>query len=466
MSSFSGLNIGLTSLYAQRRGLELTGHNIANANTEGYSRQRLRLEADGGPLKGAVHSVWKGAGNGVEVAGSQRMRDAFLEARSLQERGTDSSLRGNQVLLSRVEAILTEPGTAGLQAQFSDFWQSWDDVAKDAAEPATRSALIESARTLASGLNQASDQINKQWDATHEQLRASVDEINAIAANVAEYNRAIVTATRGGLSPNDLTDQRDLLVQRLGQLTGATVRPAESGAVTVFVGGTALVRGNEAERMTVRGVEELTTPAGRVAIGWERDGANGPAAPVGGASGAMLKGLNDVMPRYRDGLDRIAVNLRDTVNGQHAKGFDLSGAPGGDFFGGGSAATLGVVVPGPSSIAASTAVGNGGDGDKGGTNAADMAELASSALGPDTAYRELIVGLGVEAQTANRRVSIQAEILSQIDAAVEAEAGVSLDEEMTNMLAYQRAYEGAARYMSAIDSMLDTLINRTGLVGR
>jgi flagellar hook-associated protein 1 FlgK len=95
-----------------------------------------------------------------------------------------------------------------------------------------------------------------------------------------------------------------------------------------------------------------------------------------------------------------------------------------------------------------------------------MAELANSALGPDTAYRQLIVGLGVEAQTANRRVEIQSEILGQLDAAVEAEAGVNLDEEMTNMLAYQRAYEGAARYMSAVDSMLDTLINRTGIVGR
>lgn len=465
MSSFSGLNIGLTSLYAQRRGLELTGHNIANANTEGYSRQRLRLEADGGPLLGAIHSVWKGAGNGVEVAGSQRMRDAFLEARSLQERGTDSSLRGNQVLLSRVEAILTEPGTAGLQAQFADFWQGWDDVANDPAEPATRSALIESAKTLATGLNQASSQINQQWDASHEQLRATVDEVNAIAANVAEYNRAIVTATRSGLSPNDLTDQRDLLVQRLGQLVGATARPSEAGAVNVFVGGTALVRGNDAERMVVKGVEELTTPAGRVSVGWERDGANGLPAPVGGASGAMLAGLNDVMPRYRDGLDRIAANLRDTVNTQHAQGFDLAGNPGVAFFGGNSAAELRVVTAGPEAIAASTSAGDG-SGDDGGTNAADMAELATFALGPDTAYRELIVSLGVEAQTANRRVEIQAEILSQIDAAVEAEAGVNLDEEMTNMLAYQRAYEGAARYMSAVDSMLETLINRTGIVGR
>jgi flagellar hook-associated protein 1 FlgK len=177
-----------------------------------------------------------------------------------------------------------------------------------------------------------------------------------------------------------------------------------------------------------------------------------------------VNGLNDVIPRYRDGLDAIAVNLRDTVNAQHALGYDLDGQPGADFFGGDSAATIGVVAD-LRSVAASAGFGDGA-GDRGGSNAADIAELDGVASGPDQMYRQLIVKLGVEAQTANRRVDIQAEILGQIDAAVESEAGVSLDEEMTNMLAYQRAYEGAARFISAVDSMLDTLINRTGVVGR
>jgi flagellar hook-associated protein 1 FlgK len=463
MSSFSGLNIGLTSLYAQRRGLELTGHNIANVNTDGYSRQRLRLEADGGPLMGAVHSVWNGAGNGVEVADVQRLRDVFLESRALQERGTDASLRGNQVLLSRVESILSEPGDSGLQSQLSDFWQGWDDVANNPDDLAARSQLLERTTTLTTGLNQASAQIGLQWEATYEQLEATVDEVNAIAASVADFNRAIVTATNGGLSPNDLTDQRDLLVQRLGELTGVSVRPAQSGAVDVFLGGTALVRGNEAEQLKVQGADELATPAGTVAIGWARDGY---AAPVGGSTGGMVHGLNQILPNYRDGLDAIALNLRDKVNAQHGLGYDQDGIKGGDVLTGDAAATIGLALTDPRRIAASSTAGPTGTGDDGGTNAADMAELAGSATGPDVAYRQLIVTLGVEAQTANRRVDIQADILGQIDAAREAEAGVNLDEEMTNMLAYQRAYEGAARFISSVDSMLDTLINRTGLVGR
>ena len=462
MSSFSGLNLGLTSLYAQRRGLELTGHNIANANTEGYSRQRLQLEANAGPLLGAVHSVWNGAGNGVEVADVQRLRDSFLESRALTERGTDTALRGGQVLLSRVEAILTEPSTSGLQAQMAEFWEGWGPVANKADELAARSQLLERASTLATGLNQASAQIGLQWAATHEQLNATVDEVNAIVASVADFNRAIVTATRSGLSPNDITDQRDVLVQRLGELVGATVRPAEAGAVDVFLGGTALVRGADFERLQVQGSEELTTPAGTVSIGWERDGY---VAPVGGAAGGMVNGLNDILPRYRDGLDAIAVKLVETVNAQHARGYDQDGQPGGDFFSGDSAASLSVAISDTRLIAAGSTPGDG-TGNNNGTNAADMAELGDLDNGPDTSYRQLIVKLGVEAQTANRRVEIQANILGQIDAAREAEAGVNLDEEMTNMLAYQRAYEGAARFISAVDSMLDTLINRTGLVGR
>ena len=128
---------------------------------------------------------------------------------------------------------------------------------------------------------------------------------------------------------------------------------------------------------------------------------------------------------------------------------------------------LAVAVTDPVEVAASAQRrAPTGTGDRGGAKAAELAELATAKGGPDDLYRRTVVALGVEAQTANRRVDIQANILAQVDAARESEAGVNLDEEMTNMLAYQRAYEGAARFVSAVDQMLDTLINRTGIVGR
>jgi flagellar hook-associated protein 1 FlgK len=473
MSTFSGLSVGLSSLYAQRRGLELTGHNIANANTEGYSRQRLRLEADGGPVIPAIHSRWNGAGNGVTTADVQRLRDVFLEARSVQERGTNAGLRGGQVLLSRVETILSEPGDSGIQSQLADFWSGWDDVANQPDSLAARSQLLERAQTLASGLNGASERLEKQWSASREQLSATVQDINATAASVAEYNRAIMSATKAGLSPNDLADQRDLMVQRLGDLAGVTLRPGDAGSVDVYLGGTALVRGDAAERLAVTGPDAMpkpqieppaATPTPLVGLSWERDGY---PVPTGGSSGGLAQGMNDVLPRYRDQLSNLSGKLIAQVNEVHTAGYDQAGDVGGSFYTSSADGRLALAFTDPSKVAASA------EGDplapspnRDGGNAAKLAELSTAKGGPDELYRQIVVGLGVEAQTANRRVDIQTNILSQIDAAREAEAGVNLDEEMTSMLAYQRAYEGAARFVSAVDQMLDTLINRTGIVGR
>jgi flagellar hook-associated protein 1 FlgK len=473
VSTFSGLSVGLSSLYAQRRGLELTGHNIANSNTEGYSRQRLRLEADGGPIIPAIHSMWNGAGNGVTTASVERLRDVFLEARSVQERGTDAGLRGGQVLLSRVEAILSEPGDSGIQSQLADFWSGWDDVANQPDNLAARSQLLERAQTLASGLNGASERLEKQWSASREQLSATVQDINATAASVAEYNRAIMSATKAGLSPNDLADQRDLMVQKLGELAGVTLRPGDAGSVDVYLGGTALVRGDAAERLAVTGPDSMpkpgidpsaATPTPLVSLSWERDGY---PVSTGGSSGGLVQGLNDVLPRHRDQLSNLSGKLLTQVNEVHTAGYDQAGQVGGSFYASTPDGRLALAFMDPSKVAASDE-GNPDSAtpNRGGGNAAKLAELSTAKGGPDELYRQIVVGLGVEAQTANRRVDIQTNILSQIDAAREAESGVNLDEEMTSMLAYQRAYEGAARFVSAVDQMLDTLINRTGIVGR
>lgn len=464
MSTFSGLNVGLSSLYAQRRGLEVTGHNIANANTDGYSRQRVRLEGDGGPLTPAFHSRWNGAGNGVAVADVQRLRDVFLEARGLQQRGNEAALRSGQVLLGRVETILNEPGEAGLQAQLAEFWSGWDDVANHPSDLAARSQLLERAQTLSTGLNSVSQRIDAQWSGSHEQLRGTVDEVNATAANVAELNLAIATATKSGLTPNDLADQRDLLVQRLGQLAGVSTRQGEFGEVNVFLGGTALVRGSTSERLAVGGGSNLADAAAGtpVVLTWERDGYA--VVPGAGDMDGLLRGLNDVLPRYSSQIDGVAVALITVVNDVHRQGVDQSDPPrtGEDFFLGSGAGSISLAFTAPSRLAA----GRAGGGAQDGGNALRLAELSGAADGPDATYRRLIVTLGVESQTASRRLDIQTEITREVDAAREAEAGVNLDEEMTSMLAYQRGYEGAARFVTAVDQMLDTLINRTGLVGR
>ena len=467
MSTFSGLNIGLSSLYASRRGLELTGQNVANANTEGYSRQRVRLQGEGGPVVPALQAAYDGVGNGVTVVDTQRLRDAFLEARSVVERGADGALRARQAAYARLEGVLQEPSESGLQSQLDDFWSGWDDVANSPADSTARSQLLERAGTLAAGLNGAAERLEQQWSASREQLVATVAQVNAAADAVADFNKAIASAVQAGDSPNDLMDSRDLVVQQLAEKIGITTRSGPHGTTDVLLGGFALVEGRTSRQVEVGGGTSLAgaAPAPPATPAPVTVTAGGAPLAVGGTTGGLLAELKDVLPPFHAELAQVARQLHDSVNTQHAAGFDRSGAGGTAFFA--IEATTGrirVQITEPDAVAASAANGNG-SGDRGGGNAVAVAELSTRAGGPSEVYRKMIVGLGVQAQSANRQVEIQANILAQVDAGREAEAGVNMDEEMSNMLAYQRAYEGAARFVSAIDQALDTLINRTGRVG-
>jgi flagellar hook-associated protein FlgK len=284
---------------------------------------------------------------------------------------------------------------------------------------------------------------------------------------VADFNKAIASAVQAGRSANDLMDQRDLLVQELAAKIGVTTRTGADGTTDVLLGTVELVRGRTAARVEVAGGTSLSAvaPAPPATPAPVTVTAGGVPLAVGGAAGGLLSELKDVLPPFHAELAAVGQVLADRVNAQHAAGFDQAGAPGGAFFALDAATgRLSVAVSGPAGVAASAANGTG-TGDRGGANAVALAELSNRTGGPNEVYRKLIVGLGVQAQSANRQVDIQSNILAQVDAAREAEAGVNMDEEMSNMLAYQRAYEGAARFVSAIDQALDTLINRTGRVG-
>ena len=473
MSSFSGLNIGLSSLYASRRALELTGQNISNVNTEGYSRQRADLQSVGGPVKPALHSKYDGAGNGVMVAGVDRLRDLFLEARALTERGTAAGLAGDRVLLGRVEAVLSEPGDAGIQTQLADFWDGWDDVANKPDSLAARSQVIERAQTLAAGINGAVDKLDAQYDASHQQLAATVLDINAVAVGCRRLQPGDrVTRRSPGCRPNDLLDKRDVLVQRLGELAGVTVKQGEFGSVDVMLGDTALVAGHDQPRCCeVAGRRwHAARQRGRSAVVWgdPADPADvGPPALVGGAAGSLRQGPERrAAPLPRPARRRRRQGPRAGQRRARRRGVRPERRspvrPS-------SLSTRRPARRRPSPTrrrSRRAAARRRRSGDRGGAKAAQLAELATAKGGADELYRRTVVALGVEAQAAGRRVEIQDNILGQIDAARESESGVNLDEEMTNMLAFQKAYEGAARFMSAIDQMLDTLINRTGVVGR
>ena len=258
-------------------------------------------------------------------------------------------------------------------------------------------------------------------------------------------------ATVGQQPANELADSRDQLALQLSGLTGATVKAGADGTVDVMLGSTALVRGMTT---TAVSVSDGSTMGAQVGLQW----ADGRAVEVaGGSIAAGLGALNADLPAAAAGYDALAASLASTTNALHRGGTDLDSNPGGDFYTGTTAATLAVAVGDPRRVAAA--------GPQGGLDGSRADAIAES---PDAGrtWGSFVVGFGVQVAAAGRRADTAE--LTRADAAqnLASSAGVDIDEEMANLVQFQRAYEGAARVLTAVDQALDTLINRTGVVGR
>ncbi len=467
MSNFAALNTALSGLLTHQRALQTAGHNVSNAATPGYSRQRVDLKSIGGGVVPAVWSKPDSVGRGVEVSGLVRIRDEFLETRMLRETASGSSLASQASVMQRIELVFPEPSDVGLAHQLAELWGAFDDVANQPGSISTRIALLERATTVANELNRASAEMANLHTSISDQAVVLTAEVNSTAARVAELNGAIRNATNAGLSPHDLADQRDRMIERLADLVGATTRPGEDGTVSVFIGGTTMVRGDRAEAISLH-IAEDAGPNGLKAIEvqWSKDGY--PAQVTSGEIAGLLQGANTTIPDYLARLDAVAVRLADQVNGIHQSGFDLDGVAGEEFFISATAMTAAairvnpVVADDPTKLAASS--DPAGQLDAGTARA--LAAIGESIQRPDLVYNELIGSLGVEAQALQRRQNIQGEVIRQVDDAREGVRGVNIDEEMIAMVQSQHAYAASARLMTAVDQMLETLIVRTGLVGR
>jgi flagellar hook-associated protein 1 FlgK len=458
-SSFGGINTALTSLYAQRRGLDVTGQNIANANTEGYTRQRVEMQAQVGSMSPAMYAKTDGLGTGVAVSDVQRMRDEYLENRGRSEHGTSAYLTSQSATYTAIEDAFAEPSDTALAAQLRDMWGGWNDVANNPQLTAPRSALIQQSATVANQLNASHDALARQWSQNRNQTDVYADEINVAAKSIAQLNDSIIRADASGVTVNELEDRRDLLAMRLAELTGATAAKRENGGMDVFIGGSTLVTGRVTREVEFTGAARLedqgTDP---VALRWKD---NGTTAQAGGTVGAVVDTMTKIIPGLSDSLDSIAKNLIDRVNTAHVKGFSADGSTNLKFFDGDTAASIKVLITDPDQVAVAATAGT-----RDNSIADAIADIGDTPGGPDREYQEMIGQLGVVSQATTRRAEIQGVVAEQVDAAREAEAGVNLDEEMTNLLTYQRGYEAASRVLTTIDSMLDQLINRTGLVGR
>jgi flagellar hook-associated protein 1 len=454
ISSFFGLQTSLRGLLAQQRLLDTTGHNIANASTKGYSRQEATLVAAPAleiPSGGIAGGSGAHIGAGVDVQSFRRIRDQFID---LQYRGQNTNLgewAARAGSLERAEGALSEPGENGINQQLTEFWNAWSDLSNANADrtPAARN-VVEKGITLADAIKQVRAQIDMVKGQTYAEYADlarpaapgdSGGEVAQIAQSIAELNDTIKRYITTGDIPNDLLDQRDQLLDDLSSFGQVSVEAQTDGTINVsFV--------DKLASGTTYPVVTGTTAS------WA-----GPPAGDAWAPGGRLGGLLDAskpggtLDGYLATLDTIAGNLVTAVNTAYNGTFFTAGVPAG--------ATIDVsaaLQTNPSTLDA-------GSGASGTTDyALTVAQLRDGAT-VDQPYRSFVAQVGSNVREAIRQESNAQVLTDAVENRRQSISGVSLDEEMSNLVRFQRAYQASARAMSTLDEMLDVLINRTGRVG-
>jgi flagellar hook-associated protein 1 FlgK len=459
--SFSTLNIGASALFATQRAVETASHNVANATVDGYSRQRVEMTA-ATPIPGTIGQRSDGMrGSGVVVTSVSRLRDQLADVAYRSEVTADGYANARSTTLDRAQSVLG-PVWDGTPAKLDAFFSSLNNLANNPTDPAARDAVLNAGSEVSRSIRDAAKQLSDVTSDVTLKVSGDVDTVNGLAAQVAKLNKNILDATASGQAPNDLLDARDRALDQLHQLAGVTTHENGLGVVDVFLGTQSLVRGEESYGLTAG-----ATTGGAPTVTWSADGS---PATAGGEIGGYIAVTTVDLPALRTSLDTVASGFITAVNAQHAAGYGTDHTTGTAFFTGSDAATIDVnptVAANPSMIAAaSTDTANDGNNALAmfrvgaNTTAVTLPGGTPSSIGD--ALRSLGGRLGALASGA---AATHDATSTAVDSATKTRSslnGVSVDEEMVDLVKYQHAYSAAAKVISTADAMLDTLINRLG----
>ena len=474
--SFVGLYTGLSGIRAGQAGLDTASNNIANANTPGYTRQRVEFTA-----AHSFNSPYGPVGTGVKVEDVARLRDGFLDARYRSAVGDGAAAQVRSEFLTSMERLSGEP-ELGLSSKIGELWAAMEDWSNDPNADASRRAVLNELATVSEtfrGTAAAWDQLGED---TAQQLDVVLGEVNDLLETLhKDFNVRLANADMARVGPG-LLDQRDKLLDRLSELTGATVSYNEDNTVTVRVGGEALLDyENHPEGPATVVLGESAAHGGDIRIGvLAPDAVAGDDAIVVDASGE-LAGLHRVvhedLPAWRDRLDMLANTLMTAINEQNAAGALLAdGTAGGDLLSGDGAADMALVSNDIAALAAGALDGGGAaPAPHDGTNARAFADLRTARLTPagggdpatfEALLSEQIVGLAGAVRSSEATTEAARGVATGAHLARASQHGVSIDEEMVDLVRFQRALEANARVMTTVDQTLDVLVNRVGIVGR
>ncbi|MDR1363818.1 MAG: flagellar hook-associated protein FlgK [Spirochaetaceae bacterium] len=330
-STFSSLELGKRSLGAHEQALQTTGHNLSNASTEGYSRQRV-VFAEMEPIfmPGLNREERPGQlGQGVVVSRIERIRDELLDRRIVAQAGGEGYWKTRDPYIRQLDQMYLEIGDNSLRAKMDSFWDGWQELSRNPADSAPRNALVERAQTFIDGVHDRFNGLKRLQDTADEDIMLTVERVNDLSRQISGLNKDIQKIMAQGDQPNDLFDRRDLLVDKLSSIIDITVDRRDSDEFMVHTGGIVLVQGGIGRQFEItRGVD--TEGYGR--ISWVDTGDIFEPTRGSGSLSALLELRDDTIEREIQTLDNLSMNFIDLVNENHRAGYGINGRTGLDFF--------------------------------------------------------------------------------------------------------------------------------------
>jgi flagellar hook-associated protein 1 FlgK len=473
-----GLNsifdIGRKALKANLNALDVTGNNIANVNTEGYSRERINLKPSL-PIK-TPNGIY---GTGVDVESVRRVRDRIVDRQIRTNNSPLGEFSQKEKIYKQIENIFNEPSAeTGIRQQLQSFFDSFSELANDPESSSSRTVLQKQAEVLVETIKRIDDQLRVLSNDVGFETEQKIKEINDIAQKIADLNIKIATLENAGGYANQLRDERDLELDKLSQMTSVYYAEESSGAINVSIGSNSIV--SDGERVsTLKTIEQ-------------KDGENLLSKVIGAESGlefspnggelkALIELRNEIIPKYREELDSLAKTLISQVNSIHRNGVGLKGSEqeiphDNNFFTGTGVSDIDLsnaIKENVNNIAAAERIESidesgqtvisGAPGDN--KIALQIANLKGTLVFNSNTetfddYLSKVIGtLGVESSDAKNNATRQNMVVTQFKNLRDSTSGVSLDEELTYLIKYQRGYQAAARVISTVDDMYLTLIN-------
>src|SRR3984957_6497923 len=448
---FGTLSIALSSLGVSQDEMATTSNNVANANTPGYSREVSDVAA-GDPIEQGSLSV----GTGVILQKIESLRDPILEIQLNQSTQQNSQLN---TPLAQLQTLQTQfaSSTSGLGADISDFFNSLEQLAPDPTNLELRQSVLTAAGNLATDFNTASNSLQTQRSNIDLNVTQSVGQVNALTSQIASINQQIGNLTNAGQNPGTLVDTQTNLIRQLSSLVGVSVIPTDEGISVALSNGTTLVSGSQSFALTTQlgtdGVQHIYSDSQDIT-----------GALTGGSLAGLIQVRDQEIPGVGSDLDQLAAGLASGLNTANQAGFDLNGNAGTNLFvpppvgGVGAAGALAVNITDPSRLAASSDGTSGSNG-----NLAVLSSVATQPLAngetPINSYSSIVFQVGNDTSNVSADADASGLILQQLQDQRGSVSGVSLDEEASNLIQYQTAYQAAARVVSSVNALLADAVN-------